>query len=48
MKLTNHIIALFTGIGMILLGGCSTEESRDLFPNESTVPVHLADRKSVV
>lgn len=42
MKLTNHIIALFTGIGMILLGGCSTEESRDLFPDESTVPVHLA------
>jgi len=42
MKLTNHIIALLMGIGMILLGGCSTEESRDLFPDESIVPVHLA------
>ena len=42
MKLTNHIIALFTGIGMILLDGCSTEENRDLFPDESIVPVHLA------
>ena len=42
MKLTNHIIALLMVIGMILLGGCSTEESRDLFPDESIVPVHLA------
>lgn len=42
MKLTNHIIALLMGIGMILLGGCSTEESRDLFPDENIVPVHLA------
>lgn len=29
--MTNHIIGLLTGIGMILLGGCSTEENRDLF-----------------
>ena len=40
--MTNHIIGLLTGIGMILLGGCSTEENRDLFPDENIVPVHLA------
>lgn len=41
MKTANHIISLLTGVGMILFGGCSAEENRDLFPDESTISVHL-------
>ncbi len=29
------------GIGLVVLGGCSTEDNRDLFPIESSIPVHL-------
>ena len=29
------------GIGMILLGGCSTEEDQNLFPTETCISVHL-------
>lgn len=41
MKAVNHIISLFTGIGIILLGSCSAEEEHNLFPTENTVSVHL-------
>lgn len=39
--MNTRLISILIGIGLVVFGGCSAEDNRDLFPIESSIPVHL-------